>query len=198
MEQQTTPQPQLCMKRKNLENLPEIILPEGYTLRTYVEGDGAHWVRILDESFGGEHTLEGFHKEMIEHPAFQPDRLFFVCGPDGLPCATAGAYRDRGGFDPTVGYVHYVGVCTGHLGKKLGYWVSLAVLRKFHEEGCASSFLNTDDFRLPAIKTYLNLSFKPILMHQSHRERWIEVYKTLGLNDSEVRELEDFSIKTNS
>lgn len=195
MAEQVPLQPQLCMKRDNLKNLPDITLPEGYTLRTSVSDDAANWVHIMDESFGGEHTIEGFCSEMVEHPAYRPDRLFFICGPDGMPCATAGAYRDRGGFDDSVGYVHYVGVSTEHLGRKLGYWVSLAVLHKFREEGCTSSFLHTDDFRLPAIKTYLNLGFKPILMHENHRERWLEVYWILGLDDSEIRPMDEQTLK---
>lgn len=175
-----TPAPQLVMKRKTLDGLPELALPDRYALRTCREGDGVHWARILNESFGGERTVDDFVATMVNQPCYRPDRLFFICAPDGLPCATAGAYR----FDPwgpQTGYLHYVGVCPGHQGRRLGYAVSLAVLHKFREEGCADAVLQTDDFRLPAIKTYLRLGFHPYIVDDGQPARWATVLANLEM-----------------
>lgn len=173
--------PQLCMKRRHLEDLPALPLPAGYTIRTSREGDGPHWARILRESFANDTFDESsFERIMKAHPAYRADRVFFACGPDGSPCGTASAYRD-GSYGPDIGYVHYVGVCPVHAGKGLGVLLSLAVLRQFRTEGLRGAVLQTDDFRLPAIKTYLKLGFLPLVVHENQPARWNRVFEQLGL-----------------
>jgi len=69
-----------------------------------------------------------------------------------------------------------VGVLPGHQGKHLGAKVSLAALRRFVEEGRIDAVLQTDDFRLPAIRTYLRLGFEPLPIHENQRQRWRAVF----------------------
>jgi len=76
---------------------------------------------------------------------------------------------------PDSGYLHWVGVLPEHRGKRLGEWVSLAVLHEFTRLGLTDAVLNTDDFRLPAIKTYYRLGFVPEMSHPSHEERWAKI-----------------------
>jgi len=178
--QETRLIPQLCMKRDDLAGLPPVVLPEGYTLRSSIDSDGVYWALILNETFGGDRTEESFVKEMVEHPAYRAERIFFVCDPEGIPCATASAYRQEE-WGAETGYVHYVATRPAHAGKKLGYLVSLAVLHKFQEEGCPYVVLQTDDFRLPAIKTYLRLGFHPLLVHENQPERWRAILCALGI-----------------
>ena len=64
-------------------------------------------------------------------------------------------------FGADTGYLHWVATVPAHAGKKLGSFVSLAVLYKFQQEGCQNAVLETDDHRLAAIKTYLRLDFHP-------------------------------------
>jgi mycothiol synthase len=173
--------PQLCMKRHDLENLPEIVLPPGYTLRTSQAGDSIHWATILQETFGGEEWDEArFERELIRHPAYRPDRIFFVCAPDGRPCATASAYR-KASWGENTGYVHFVATRPSHSRKRLGYMASLATLHKFRADGCRDAMLETDDFRTPAIKTYLRLGFRPLVVHESQLARWEAVFAKLGI-----------------
>jgi mycothiol synthase len=173
--------PQLCMKRPCLDGLPEITLPPGYTIRTSREGDGPHWARIIRESFANSTFDESsFERIMMTNPAYRPDRIFFSCGSDGLPCGTASAYR-ADSYGAGVGYIHYVGVCPMHAGKGLGALLSLAVLHQFRAEGLQSAVLQTDDFRLPAIKTYLKLGFLPLIVHENQPARWNDVFEKLGV-----------------
>jgi len=167
------------MLRPHLHDLPALALPEGYGLRTFMPGDGAHWVRIIAESFNADPAALSFEATMRNTPAFRPGRIFFViCGDE--PVATAAAW-----YNPDImtgaGTVHYVGVLNGHAGKRLGYWMVLATLEQMVREGRHSAWLSTDDFRLPAIKTYLNLGFEPLLVHENQRERWPAVFEKLGL-----------------
>jgi mycothiol synthase len=171
--------PQLAMRRDTLDGLPALLLPEGYTLRTYCEGDDANWIRIINESFERAWTKADFASMMKNDPAFRPERLFFVVAPDGVPCATAGAWRSATNGEG-VGYLHYVGTRPAHAGRKLGYWVSLAALLHLRAEGCNAATLLTDDYRLAAIKTYLRLGFRPVIVHENQPTRWERVMEVIG------------------
>lgn len=177
--------PQLHMLRPHLQDLPAFALPEGYGLRTFREGDGANWVRIIAESFNADPATLSFETTMRDSPAFRPERIFFItCGDE--PVATASAYYSPE-FLPDAGMVHYVGALNGHTGKRLGYMVVLATLQQMVREGRRRAWLSTDDFRLPAIKTYLNLDFEPLLIHENQRERWPAVFVKLGMPDLTTR-----------
>jgi len=172
------------MQRQTLEGLPDMAVPPGYTIRTSQDGDGPHWARIIRESFNDVSFDEArFEHDMKGHPAYHRDRIFFVCAPDGLPCATASAYRQES-YGPDMGYLHYVGVCPPHFGKRLGAVVSLMVLRKFKSEGLKGAVLQTDDFRLAAIRTYLKLGFAPMMVHENQPVRWAAIFAKLGMAGS--------------
>jgi len=168
--------PQLWMVRPDLDGLPPLDLPEGCELATYGPGSDDDWGRIITASFGQEHFFE---KTMASDAEFRPERVFFVMH-GGEAVATASAW-----YDPSImadaGTLHYVGALPGHQGKKLGYWVSLAALHRMVEEGRSRARLQTDDWRLAAIKTYLNLGFGPFLIHENQRARWASVFEKLGL-----------------
>jgi len=79
--------------------------------------------------------------------------------------------------------LHMVGVAKKHTGKGLGFQVSLAALHQMAKEGSEFAVLQTDDFRLPAIKTYLKLGFKPVIVDENQIERWNAIFKQMGIND---------------
>ena len=168
-------------------------MPSGYHLRSYCEGDDIHWANIISDSFGGRvRTAQDTQNEITNRDVFVPDGLFFITHQD-IPIATACAWRQTVD-ESDVGYVHMVGVVGEHTGRKLGKWVSLAVLLYFSENGFTCSMLDTDDFRIPAIKTYLNLGFIPVYVDNTQTERWQEIFKTLNLQPmtseiAQVREL---------
>lgn len=171
---------QLRMVRPNLENLPPLQLSPGYEIRTYQEGDDAHWAAIITASFGGRNlTAADARRAIMDQGVFDPEGLFFATC-EGTPVGTASAWRptiDEGEF----GKVHMVGVDSAHAGKKLGKWVSLAVLRYFREHKFKCVKLDTDDFRIPAVKTYLNLGFLPVHVDTDQEKRWRRVFSILGL-----------------
>jgi len=179
------PAPQLSMLKPDLDGLPAPLLPQGYRLSTYRPGWGAHWCRIMADSFGQDPEKYEFDRMMRSDPAFRPERVFFVVFGD-TPVATASAWY-LPDLMPDAGTLHYLGVVRAHQGKRLGYWVSLAALRRMAEEGRSRARLLTDDSRLPAIKTYLNLGFEPLPVHESHRRRWAAVFDELGLPELKDR-----------
>ncbi len=170
--------PQLSMRRPSLEGLPALNLPAGYILRSYRPGDGVHWERIIGESFDWKDRDGRFDKDMRPDYAFRPERVLFICRGEE-PVATASAWF-RPMFGKTTGYLHYVGVLPSEWGKALGREVSLACLHRMKEEGRESAVLDTDDFRIAAIKTYLGMGFIPLLKHENQRQRWRDVFENLN------------------
>ena len=174
-------QPQLCMVRPDLQNLEPLQLPAGYSLRSFQAGDELAWESIIAASFERQDNPDKFETRVRADPAYRPGRvLFIVC--EGEPVATASAWH-MPKYGPQTGCIHMVGVRPDHQGKRLGYLASLAALYQFAAEGRTRALLETDDYRLPAIKTYLNLGFEPLLVHENQRDRWRNILSALGVQE---------------
>ncbi|MDE2847037.1 MAG: GNAT family N-acetyltransferase [Gemmatimonadota bacterium] len=172
------PEQQLRMMRPDLEDLPEISVPDGYALRTYRPGDEAAWSEIMNTGIGTDWTAEKCRKELTETEPFMADGCFFATR-SGVAVATACAY-DVQPEGISAAQVHMVCATPSHRGKGLGRLVTLAVLHYMRERGYAAAFLGTDDFRVPAVKTYLGLGFIPDYIEDSHRLRWSAVFAKVG------------------
>ncbi len=172
------PKTQLKMLRHLHDELPPLIVPEGYSLRTY-EGpdDDDAWVHIMNNSLGNRHTVESFRAGILNCPQFTADILFFACF-NGSPVGSACAWR-RTVTEHRAGYVHMVGLVPEHRSKGIGRLLVLRTLHSFRQRRFEAAELNTDDFRLPAIRTYLGLGFLPVMTDSDHPERWAAVFKNL-------------------
>ncbi|MBT3290052.1 MAG: GNAT family N-acetyltransferase [Victivallales bacterium] len=179
-------QPQLRMFRAHFDDLAPVELPDGYRLRTFEPGDEAAWEKVIGISFGRDPGQISFANSMLNPGCFLPERVFFVCCGDEA-VATAAAYLLPPDLMPDCGTLHYVGVLPGHAGRRLGGLASLAALHRFREEGLARGTLSTDDFRLPAVKTYLRLGFIPMLVDENQRQRWRDVFAALSLPELSER-----------
>jgi mycothiol synthase len=69
-----------------------------------------------------------------------------------------------------------VAVDPRYRGKGFGRCISLAALIHMSERGCREALLDTDDFRLPAIRTYLALGFVPDMLEADHDDRWNAIF----------------------
>ena len=167
------------MVRPDLKGLPEIQIPDGYGVRTYVPGDEAHWARIINDSFGGNMSVADAVQSLMSQKQFVAEGLFFAAF-QGTPVGTACAWCTPPD-EVEVCDIHMVGVVRDHQGHGLGKLVSLYVLHFLAKRGVRGAQLNTDDDRLPAIKTYLNLGFKPSYRDASQPKRWQAVYDSLGI-----------------
>jgi mycothiol synthase len=168
--------PQLVMMLPELSSLPPMQLPEGYSGRSLRVGEESDWEHIVSEAFGRSYQ---FAETLAKYDLYKPDAVQFICDGGDRPVATATAWhRDKWGDH--CGYVHMVGVLAAHGGKGLGAQVSIMALNRMEQEGFSTAVLNTDDFRLPAIRTYLKIGFVPYIDHESHESRWAAIAEQLG------------------
>jgi len=172
--------PQLEMQLGSLDNLPEVALPASYVVRTYRDGDAADWCRLVAAGIGGEYDGKAFRSSTAGASGFDPEGLFFA-EHDGQTVGTACAIWSSS-YPEDTGYLHMVAVDPMHQGRGLGRALTLAVLHRFRQRGFRRAVLQTDDFRLPAIRLYLSLGFRPRLSHESHQARWRAVYRELGVS----------------
>ena len=73
---------------------------------------------------------------------------------------------------PDAGYVHYVGVSPQARGLRLGAVLTARCVQGFAERGLPRAVLETDDFRVPAVITYLRLGFIPTYRSTDEQFAW--------------------------
>jgi mycothiol synthase len=167
----------------DLPSLPEAIaaLPPEYGFRTYKPGDEDAWAAIMNTGEMNHWDAARTREKLtaVPWPQFDPDGLFMITyGPDEQPVGSACAWL----ADPAekeTGILHMVCVLPEHRGHNLSYSLCLAVLHRFRDRGFRAVRLNTGDWRLGAVKTYLKLGFQPLINTPEQPAAWQEVVKTL-------------------
>ena len=175
---------QLKMVRRDLKRLPRPRAARGYRLRAYRPGDEAEWARIVKAAIGGNWDAKSAHSNLTGQERFFPDGLFFAETSRGQIAGTACAWR-RTASECEEGELHMVAVDENHRGHGLGRALCVAVLRYFREKGFKRVRLSTDDFRLPAVKIYLDLGFEPVILDELHRQRWQDLRTMLRTPSAE-------------
>jgi len=167
------PKPQqlrMAWPQSLLDSPPEIRLHTNYTLRTYQPGDEPGFFHIM--------TLAGFTGWDLERlsptlATILPDGWFLIVDQATQEIvATAMATHHPSEFHPFGGELGWVAAHPAHAGKGLGWSVCAAVTARFLRGGYKNIYLRTDDWRLPALKTYLNLGYQPFLFAPDMVERW--------------------------
>jgi mycothiol synthase len=170
-------QTQLLMRRPWLGEFPEPpALPPGYTVRPYAPADLAALAETLTSAYEESRwDTERVRRDLVEAPDVE---RIYVAAFAGSPVATASARLLPQRF-PGSGYVHWVGTAPAHRGKGLATLVTLRVLDYFREAGLRDAVLETDDFRLPALRTYLRLGFVPEYREPEQQRRWARLLPQL-------------------
>lgn len=168
--------PQLQMRRDDLTGLPPLEPPAGVSVRRAVDADAAGIAACLTAAFGVSWDEPRVRSELLHHAEVLAT---FVATIDGSVVATASAAHQPGLYGD-AGVLHWVAALPGHGGKGLGGLVSLAALHHCAGLGLVAAMLLTDDARIPAIRTYRKLGFRPFLHHRSHPARWQAVLSALA------------------
>ncbi len=164
------------MRRPNLTGLPPLpALPTTCLVRPTTEADAPTLAAVLRRAFAdGTWTADRVQAELLGDETVTQT---LVVEREGEIIATASVRLLPERF-PASGYLHWVAVDSAHQGQRLGYFVSLAVLHEFERLGCSDAVLETQDHRIPAIKTYLALGFRPEYTDETHRSRWAAIMES--------------------
>ncbi len=168
------------MFRDHLEDLPDIVLPEGFSIRPYTAGDEQHWLNIhlVADKFN-ELGLETFNISFHADCAALKHRQFYLVAPDGEVIGTSTAWYDDKYNNRDWGRIHWVALLPEYQGKKLAVPLLNKTCQRLRELNHSAAYLTTASARIPAINLYLKFGFKPFIRKPSHVMSWKEIEKKL-------------------
>lgn len=151
-------------------------LEAGFELRTAAVADAAALTVVLESAFAEPWGIDRTLSVLLAAPDVV--RTWVITTSDGDLVATA-SERLLPDEYPGAGYLHYVGALASVSGQRLGQIVTQRCLQGFVERGLGKAVLKTDDYRLPAIRTYLRVGFVPEYRSEEERSAWSEVFRTI-------------------
>ena len=174
---------QLKMQAVTAERKEERALPQGYMFEKFngSEKDIADWKLIINEAFMPSDGPDSCYHLAIEvYPDCVPTRdIWFITNERNEHVATITTITHKDGS----GYVHMVAARESERGKGLGHSMARYALKVFADRGVEKVILTTDDFRLAAVKTYIDAGFNPVIYQDPDSDmnvRWDAVLEKLG------------------
>ena len=172
---------QLKMYWKN-DGTPAVpyVLSEGFTLLTMPElSDGVEqWLDIMQYGLSEKREDASYYKTcMLDLPNYEEDKCFFIMY-GGKAVATLTVVCD---WEAKDGLIHMVGSLPECRGKGVGNMLVAVADYVLKTTGMQTARLKTDDFRVPAIKTYLKIGFRPDLSTEDYVQRWEAIYRDNGI-----------------
>lgn len=161
-------------------------VPEGFFVRTFRPGEESVWLEINKCGILGQDAgMESWESMVVKMNGLVPERdILFATMADDTPVATLAAYvRDDG-----VGVIHMVSARESVRGRGIGKALLAIGMKKLREATPPPPFtqLLTDDWRLPAIKVYLDAGFHPVNVSEDMPDRWRKVCENLGIRSVEL------------
>ncbi len=160
------------MIRSHLRDIPQVPLPENYTIRPVRADEGALWTEIV---LAAEEWLDLSSDLFVQEFGLDlqsaAERCFFILNDQDYAVGTISAWyrHDYRGLD--YGLIHWVANRPAYQGLglgKAGLSFALTTLAQWHDR----ALLGTQTKRLPAIALYLNFGFLPDLEEPGAREDW--------------------------
>ncbi|MCK9266708.1 GNAT family N-acetyltransferase [bacterium] len=165
----------MVFPEKNFKKAVVPPLPSGYTFRTYQPGDDKGYAEVMQSA-----DFENWNYVSSVLKTALPEGVFFIVHKKtNKIVATACAQNYPTDIHPQGGVLGWVAVNPEHRGKNFGYIISMKAVERLIQAGYKHIFLQTDDWRLPAIKIYLRMGFEPMYYKQDMKPRWATVKKQL-------------------
>lgn len=135
------------------------------------------WIDLVNAS-GIRVTPSTWKIDYVDHKCLG----VFVARIGITPAGTAGIRLIEAPGDLSA-VLNWVAVHPDHRGTGLAKVLTRLTMERAAQAGVTTVFLATDDFRLPAIRTYLALGFRPCLSSWdgSHPWRWSKIAQQLGI-----------------
>jgi mycothiol synthase len=163
------------MRRPLTLPLPDVALPEGISVRTFVVGqDEADWTEVNNRAFAEHPDQGGWSAEEVmvrEHEPWFDPKGFFLAFRNGRLVGfhwtkVHGEHHHDAGDDPhahhphdLLGEVYVVGVDPSEQGRGLGPAMTLLGLHHLKDKGVPSVMLYVDETNTNAIRVYERLGF---------------------------------------
>lgn len=168
---------------RDLDNLPQFALPEGYHFAFYQQGDRDAWIAIEQsakefETYG--QGLDAWDKYYADNETALGSRMVFVETEQGEKVATATAYYDVTGRDQSGdGWLHWVAVRREHQGRGLSKPLIAHVLEVMRTLGYTHAKIPTQTTTWLACKVYLDIGFRPLPQNAVNRRDGWRIVRTL-------------------
>lgn len=146
-------------------------LPEGCSIHADDGSCGQVWEWIINAAFPGIKST--YAETILADKRCAPERVFFIKEYSQDIGTTAVQMEE------TRALVHMVGVHPVGAGRGLSKYVLHAALECIRDSGMKVAELTTDDWRLSAIKVYLELGFEPVIDGEEMEMRWKDVMKKM-------------------
>jgi len=172
------PQLQMIWPQRLLSKPPEILVPDGYYLRTYSPGDEPGWYKLMDLA-----GWPGWDAKMLEpwKARILPySWLMILSRENRVIVSSAMGLHEHTDLHAFGGQLGWVARDPAHSGLKLGMAVCAAVTARLIGMGYEDIHLGTEDFRLPALITYLRLGYVPFIYSPGMSARWERICVKLG------------------
>ncbi len=167
----------MYMQEENLASCTFPEIPEGFSLHPLRQGE--------EEKYSGLLAGAGFKKwdrEEVEKARRKClENGIFILEEISTGRFAACAYCNKGPVpgEDGGGILGMVAVDPAFRGRHFAMIVCMAVMNKFKESSYKRICLYTDETRLPALKTYLKLGWKPVITEEN-RSVWQYVEKALN------------------
>lgn len=130
------------------------------------------WLDVVQYGLSEKKEDEAFYNcVMVGHENYDASYCYLLTE-NGISVATVTVifylYRKHG-------YIHMVACKNGFRGRGIGTFLSEFAVYLLKKKGMLTADLTTDDWRIPAIKTYLKVGFTPDITSGEMSERWENV-----------------------
>lgn len=164
---------EVTMTRKDLKDIPEHSLPEGFYLDFFQKGDEADWVHletVTNEFPNEEKAWARFNREFGHRLDEFSKRCLFLKNKDGKIIGTTSAwYGELVGEE--IGRIHWVSLLPEYQGQGLAKAMltgAMKVLVQHHDK----AYLDSETKNYKAINMYLQYGFKPYFHSPADQKAW--------------------------
>lgn len=154
----------------------ESILPIDYSIRSYKVGDEEKFLGLM-----GKLDFDPWDEDKLKNNMAKiiPEGWFFVEDKYKEVIATAMCLHNYSGQFPFRGDVGWLACDPEHRGQGIGYVLAEYVTKRFLSAGYSCIQLSTEYYRLPAIKIYLTLGYRPVLYSTEIVLMWQDICNKL-------------------
>ena len=170
---------EMIWPESKLASPPLCSVPPGFLLRTYRVGDEMAFLDLMARANYSGWNERHFHGWLAR---VLPEGLFFLVETaDGKMVGTAMACHNPSRRHPFGGTVSCVAMDLVRQGQGLGFVVTAAATGRLIAGGYRNIYMESDDWRLAALKTYFRMGWLPLLYSVKMPDRWRVVCDQIGI-----------------